>query len=442
MAQSKANDDRPERRLKAPGLAPWRRHALGLGVSLLALQGCGAGTPPAEPRGNAYEATEPAAATATPEVAEPAADPRVINAAGDGRQPQQPETQIAAPGRSYGQLSESYVGEKRLWDVVKPTAHLAVPQDYKRWTVRRQIQVGQSHLSSAGMFPDEQHAFVVGSGEGLIRIYDLRSGRLVSKAPAPGFEPWGRDTFGLWPSDESPLGAWVIYAGDHALRLLEPSSGEVKREIAQSFAWDLRWTRNHDVLGAIYSRIPAQTSALNFFDAQGDLLLSLESKERIEDWALSGDGKLLAINYYPSNSVELIDLEAGEVRFTAGTPEYANSLDFSPDDQLLAVAGEHTVVMKTSDGGDRKYFRGQKNNAHQVRFSPSGDALVVSSYDGRARVLKPGDGDQLTLIKELRHGGTANVYVVEFSQDGTRLLTSSGDRTLKLWGAAPKRIPQ
>ena len=63
------------------------------------------------------------------------------------------------------------------------------------------------------MFPDQKHAFVVGGGEGLIRIYDMNTGKLRSKAAAPGFKAWGRDTFALWPSDESPLGALVIYAG-------------------------------------------------------------------------------------------------------------------------------------------------------------------------------------------------------------------------------------
>ncbi|MGE0326888.1 MAG: WD40 repeat domain-containing protein [Polyangiaceae bacterium] len=422
----------------------WTLRGLGLGVSLMALHGCGTATPEPEPRGNGFDtagAPTPANTELARETTEPG-DPRVINAAGDVRDPAPVEQQVATSGRSYGQLTESFVGSKRLWDVAKPTARYAVPQDYKRWGLRRSIQVGQSHLTSAGMFPDEKHAYVVGSGEGLIRVYDLSNGRLLSKAPTPGFKPWGRDVFELWPSAESSLGAWVIFAGDHSLQLLDPSSGEVKKEIAQTVACELRWTRNHELLGAAYARIPAQTSALSFFDQQGTLLLTLESKERVEDWALSADGKLMAVTYYPSNSVELIDLEAGAVRFTAGTPEYTNSLDFSPDDSQLAVAGEHTVVMNTTDGGDRKYFRGQKNNAHQVRFSPSGDALVVSAYDGRARVLRPGDGEALTLVKELRHAGTANVYVVDFSQDGTRLLTSSGDRTLKLWGAAPRGLRQ
>ena len=35
---------------------------------------------------------------------------------------------------------------------------------------------------------------------------------------------------------------------------------------------------------------------------------------------------------------------------------------------------------------------------------------------------------ELRLVRELRHGGTGNVYAAEFTRDGRLLLTSSGDR--------------
>ena len=41
---------------------------------------------------------------------------------------------------------------------------------------------------------------------------------------------------------------------------------------------------------------------------------------------------------------------------------------------------------------------------------------------------------ELRLLRELQHAGTANVYAAEFSHDGRLLLTSSGDRTLRIWG--------
>lgn len=326
------------------------------------------------------------------------------------------------------------VHARDLWELMRPPSVVASPQDYKRWRLKRQIRVGQSHLSDAGFFPDEKHAYVVGGGEGRLRVYNVASGQLLSKAQVPGFKAWGRANFGIWPSSESTLGALIAEAGEGPTRLLDPSTGQEVRKLGADAAWDLRWAAQYAVLGAVHSAIPAQTSSLSFYAPDASLVMQLSSRERIDDWALSADGRLLAVTYYPSNSVEVIDLPGGKVLYTAGAPQYTNSLDFSPDGAYLAVAGAETMVMRARDGGDRKYFRKQGNNAHRVRFSPSGDALAVSAYDGHARILKIGSSDELSLERDLRHAGTANVYAVEFTADGGTLLTSSGDQTLRVWG--------
>lgn len=404
----------------------------------LALVGCGSAAPsPDAPSDVDTSVAEPALLVATGgQTKAPGADaPPIATDPGDNSDPSRKEIaadRVAGP-REYGMLSE-VVLTRKVWELMRAPSVVASPQDYKRWRLKRQIRVGQSHLSDAGFFPDERRAFVVGGGEGRIRVYDVASGQLLSKAPVPGFKAWGRANFGLWPSDESTLGALVIQAGEGATQLLDPTSGQTVRQLTEDPAWDLRWTAQREFLGAVQSAIPAQTSTLSFYSPDATLAMQLSSRERIDDWALSADGKLLAVTYYPSNSVEVIDLPGGKVLYTAGVPQYTNSLDFSPDGSYLAAAGAETVVMRARDGGDRKYFRKQGNNAHRVRFSPSGDALAVSAYDGHARILKVGSSDELSLERDLRHAGTANVYAVEFTRDGSALLTSSGDQTLRIWG--------
>ena len=58
-----------------------------------------------------------------------------------------------------------------------------------------------------------------------------------------------------------------------------------------------------------------------------------------------------------------------------------------------------------------------------MRFSPSGDVVAASSYDGRIRLFTPSlERPELPLVQTLRHGGTANVYALAFTRDGDRLV--------------------
>jgi WD40 repeat protein len=141
------------------------------------------------------------------------------------------------------------------------------------------------------------------------------------------------------------------------------------------------------------------------------------------------------VTYYPSNQVEVLDLAERKALWVAPVPEYSNSVDISRDDQRVAVGGSSVVLFDMNDGrrvGGDAHFG---NNIHRVRFSPSGDALAVSSYEGKIRIFdatKPGPA--LPLRKLLRHTGTANVYAIAFNRDGSELVSGSGDQTVRVWG--------
>jgi hypothetical protein len=72
-----------------------------------------------------------------------------------------------------------------------------------------------------------------------------------------------------------------------------------------------------------------------------------------------------------------------------------------------------------------------------VRFSPDGQQIVTSCYDGAARVWEAASG--LPLSEPLRHA--AAVIYAEFSPDGTRILTASRDHTARLWDLPQAPIP-
>jgi WD40 repeat protein len=150
---------------------------------------------------------------------------------------------------------------------------------------------------------------------------------------------------------------------------------------------------------------------------------------------MSPDATRLGVLYFPSNQIEWIDLKHRQLLWQASAPEFANSLDLSPDGARLAVGGKALFLFSVDDPTRVAIFSKFDNNIHQVRFSPAGDALAASSYDGHLRIVSATtEGGALALRKDLRHAGTANVYAFRFTRDGRRLYSCSGDRTVRLFG--------
>jgi WD40 repeat protein len=145
----------------------------------------------------------------------------------------------------------------------------------------------------------------------------------------------------------------------------------------------------------------------------------------------------LAINYYPSNLTQLLDLERLALVGSVPSPQWGGSVAYSPSGTYLALGGAHLALHAMAEGRLLATDKAFANNIADVRFTPQGDLLLVSAYDGKVRsyVLPMGETlpERLPAPQLLRHAGTANVYGLGLSQDGRLLVTPSGDKTLKLW---------
>lgn len=320
---------------------------------------------------------------------------------------------------------------------------------YRTFREKKQIQVGHGYLYSAEVLADGTSLLVASGEERSVRIYERESGRLRLTVPIAFAADFEASALG-WPELDSKGAPAFLTASSRGIALISARDGSELALLDGEPADSLRFSPDQRILISRTSRVPQQTSVLRFYERDRSelrLVGSLSFEERVDGAALSRDNRLLALSHYPADDLRVIDLASGTDVLRVPAPRYAGSVDFSPDGRFVAIGGEGLLVVDLLNPDRRAYYDALHNNINTVQFSPSGDALVISAYDGRLRILSlrselPGEGESsrlsLRLEKELRHSGSANVYGFSFDADGSGLVSASGDRTVRWFrGAAP-----
>jgi WD40 repeat protein len=164
-----------------------------------------------------------------------------------------------------------------------------------------------------------------------------------------------------------------------------------------------------------------------------ELIRAIATGLHIYEVDISRDNRFLAIA--TSSDIHLYSLETGAQIWQTPAPQYIWSVDISPDGTKVAFGGESLVIVDIQNPSRRTEYFKFNNNINRVRFSPSGDAVFASSYDGHIRVIAADlSSPNGKLITTFRHGGTANVYEMDFTKDGRRMVSVSGDKTVRVWG--------
>jgi WD40 repeat protein/serine/threonine protein kinase len=79
---------------------------------------------------------------------------------------------------------------------------------------------------------------------------------------------------------------------------------------------------------------------------------------------------------------------------------------------------------------------GHSARVRSIQFSPDGTRLITAAFDKTARVWDAETGQQLMLIE----GHQGSVMSAYYSPDGRRILTASSDKTARVWDAASGRL--
>lgn len=312
---------------------------------------------------------------------------------------------------------------------------------YRRWRPQSRIRVGQSHLSQAAFSADGEYFLLMSENEATVRIYQTRNQTLIGNWRVEGFSPgaFAMGEVAFWPNTDAATMPRFLIGNEQGLYLYSATTGELVQQLNTQPVWKLLFSADGHYLLTVGSSLDAQISLVSVYERRPDDTLSLmarvPTKERVDSIALSKDNQLLAMGMYPSDTVTVIDLRSGTAKWTEKSPQYAASLDFSPDGTLLAMGGAFLVIFSVIDPALQATYDAFNNNINTVRFSPSGDAVAASAYDGRVRIVNTDIASgELKLLKALKHRGNANVYQIEFNRTGQRLISASGDQSAIIWG--------
>jgi len=163
------------------------------------------------------------------------------------------------------------------------------------------------------------------------------------------------------------------------------------------------------------------------------------------DWVLavafSPDGKLVAAGGHDGR-LWLWETESGKKLFDVAVqlPGAAKdapavvvySLAFSPDSKKVAVGGSDARIHEYEAAGAGKHLRGHQGHTSTVTglaYHPGGNVLISSSKDRTLRLWNLQSGGTYKTLE----GHTAWVQGVALVEKGTLALSVSADRTVRVW---------
>ncbi len=163
--------------------------------------------------------------------------------------------------------------------------------------------------------------------------------------------------------------------------------------------------------------------------------------------AYSKDGSRLLSSSY-DKTARLWDVASGkEVRKFAGHTWWVWSAAFSADERRVVTSGQDGTAIVWDVGSDKRSpaFTGHRGPVFSAAFSPDGRQVVTAGYDRRVLAWSPDDVKPFD-YKNLAEGSvvppanfrafdghTDAVRSVGFSPDGSLLLSSSQDNTVRVW---------
>jgi WD40 repeat protein len=278
--------------------------------------------------------------------------------------------------------------------------------------------------------------------DGLVRVYQLREPMWYRTVPTRIYGSQAK----LSPDGKyvCPLGAASPGHSRSTLSMLHTATGE---RAGRSMVFDgqitaTSWRPDQQAIAvAIHDRQKGR-SQVHFVDWRTNepVRPPLEIPTSAIFIEYSRDGKVLVA--VGQGHVAFLELERGEVAATSPLEGFATTsllahrcVTFSPDDRYVATAGVGNAAYIWDRAGQRLHTLPHNAYCRDVVFSRSGRYALTSSSDKTARVWDVQTGRELSVLDHPDW-----VMCAEFSDDERQVVTGGRDQYARIWNWQEKTL--
>jgi WD40 repeat protein/DNA-binding SARP family transcriptional activator len=281
-------------------------------------------------------------------------------------------------------------------------------------------------------FSPDGRRLVSSSGEGLVTVWDLETGRESFTFGRPG-SPLDPFRPAVPAIDISADGALVATAGPAAKAWDAASGEEVFAVPGHEYVAGVAWHPDGALLAAA-----GDDGFVRILDRSGREVAVLREDPGFIIGAVrfSSDGRLIATTRLPRgradetvHEVKVWDWGLGQVVQTIRTP--ALGVAFDPTGTRIAAANSGGLgeVYDLESGDKLTTLDGHTGHIFDIAYSPDGTQIGTASADGTVRLWDAGSGVQTLVLS----GHESVVWRLAFSPDGSKLASSSSDGTVRIW---------
>lgn len=280
---------------------------------------------------------------------------------------------------------------------------------------------------------------------------------MIGKAPEIGRMPFSNETMPEaetetvreWIDEGAPAAqiyalAWrpdgkaIALGGYQSVRLMD-AAGQVETSKLAGHADAVRalaWSKDGSILAAA-GGVPGRKGEVKIWKADGTLQATISGhSDCIYGLAISPDGKTIATSSY-DKLIKLWDAATGkEIRTLKDHIDAIYALDFSPDGKrLVSGAADRSIKVWNPETGERLFTMSEPTDGvNSVAVSPDGKWIAAAGQDKTIRVWALEEKGATLKNSMIAHEDA--ILRIIWSRDGKTLLTSSADRSLKLFRAA------